>query len=112
MKIPACIVLLVLSSGALTSCTHVAGVVLGDRTERPVANAEFTVGPPNMMVLDRHRVDSNGHFDFFISPIDETNLYVWNGQGDPSLGPRHIDPTEISSHMTIHLVNPYEIQAP
>jgi hypothetical protein len=114
MKIPAArLLFLALIPCAFASCTtHVAGVVLGERTEQPATDAEFTIGPPNMIVLDRHHVDRHGHFDFYISGIDETNLYLWNGKGDPAISPRHIDPTEISNHMVLHMSNPYEIQSP
>jgi len=93
----------VLTLSGLAACTHVKGVVLAAHTERPMANAQFTVGRPDMFVLDRHRADSAGRFDFFISPLDETNLYVWDGRGDPTIAVRRIDRLEISDHMVLHI---------
>ncbi len=96
----------------MAACTHVRGVVLADRTERPVPNAQFTVGRPDMMVMNRFFGDSYGHFDFYIGGMDETNLYVWTGQGDPTVSVRHIDHTEISDHMILHMHDPNEMPAP
>jgi hypothetical protein len=97
---------------ACASCIHVKGVVLEEHTEKPIANATFTIGQPGMIVLDTHHSDRNGRFDFYIGPTDETALYVWTGQGDPTIAPRHVDRTEISDHMIIHLFNPSDPFAP
>lgn len=94
-------VLALLAAGA---CTHVKGVVLEDRTRRPVQEAEFTVGRPDGLgVFARHKVDKEGKFNFYISPTDEDFLFVWDGKGDPLLDVRKIDRNEISDHMTIVL---------
>ena len=103
---------LVVLAGAVGACTHVRGVVLAARTEKPIPRAEFTVGRPDMMVLNRYHADSAGRFDFYIAPMDETNLYVWDHQGDPSVSVRHIERLEISDHMTIHLAPPESMFGP
>jgi len=88
---------------AIAGCTHVKGIVL-DPTQRPVTDAEFTVGIPNGLgPFARYRVDPNGRFDFQIAPTDETHLYLWDGKGDPLISIRKVDRSEISDHMTIYM---------
>ncbi len=87
-----------------SGCTHLKGVVLEDRTNMPVASAVFTVGlPGGVGVFDRYPVDSDGQFDFYISPTDESHVYLWDGKGDPVLDVRRIDSREMSDHMKIYL---------
>ena len=89
---------------ALTACTHVKGVILEDRTNRPVTDAALTIGRPDGIgVYQRIHVDKNARFDFYISPTDEDFLFVWDGKGDPLISVRKIDRGEISDHMTIKL---------
>lgn len=88
----------------LPACTHVKGVVLDERTLKPVPDAEFTVGhPKGIGVYQRHRTDSKGRFDFHISPTDENYLYLWDGKGDANMAARRIPRSDISDNMTIHL---------
>jgi hypothetical protein len=101
--------MLVLLPLVLSACTHVRGTILSAHTKRPVANAEFTVGRPDMIPLNRFHADRAGHFDFYILPQDEPHLYVWDGRGDPAVSVRHLDRLEISDHMTIRMYEPNEI---
>ena len=87
----------------LAGCSHVKGQVLAEGTKRPVVDAEFTVGHPSGVgVFERHRVDQSGRFDFYISPTDDSHLYLWDGKGDPETAVRRIDRSEISDHMIIY----------
>jgi hypothetical protein len=87
----------------LTGCmTHVAGVVL-DSDNQPIPTAVLTVGRPDSNVdAVKHPVDANGHFDFKFPMIDNSWVYVWNGQGVPAMNYRKIDPTNFSTNMVIH----------
>ena len=87
---------------ALAGCTQVKGQVLDAQTKAPLTGVTFTGGrPDSISVFARHKVDSEGRFDFSIAPTDEQYLYLWDGQGNPELHAMHIDPTQISNHMKI-----------
>jgi hypothetical protein len=89
---------------AFTACTHLKGVVLEEPSMRPARTAVFSVGNPNgIAVYDTHRVDENGAFDFYLSPTDENNLYLYDGSASPDLTLRRIAPFEMSENMLLHL---------
>ena len=96
--------LLLLMGLALPACTHVKGIVVDDRPGRPHPDAVFTVGNPDGIgVLQRNHADRNGRFDFYISPTDESLLYVYDSTQGASNTMRRIDHTEISDHMRVTL---------
>ncbi|HVS70536.1 MAG TPA: hypothetical protein VHQ47_04695 [Phycisphaerae bacterium] len=87
---------------ACAGCQHIKGVVL-DARQHPLPTAIFSVGRPDAIaVYARHKVDAFGRFDFELSSIDETDLYVYD-QTDPESTLRHLDPNELSDHMRIIL---------
>ena len=89
---------------ALGGCTHVAGTVYDAQTRRPLAGAVFTIGhPAGIGVFDRKTSDGQGHFDLQISPTDESQIYVYDGKGDPH-GAQRLDHTELSDHMKVYLL--------
>jgi hypothetical protein len=95
----------ILASGILvfgvSACTHVAGTVIGG-DGRGLKTAMLSVGrPTDIAHYGDHAVDAYGHFDFYIAPPDETNLYVWDSVGDPMATMQQIDPGLISDHMKI-----------
>jgi len=103
-RIIPCTLLLVGVTAMAAGCTHLKGVVLEDRTELPVKTAVFTVGlPGGVGVFEKHAVDDEGRFDFYISPTDESHLYLSDGKGDPVLDLRRVDSREMSDHMKIIL---------
>jgi hypothetical protein len=88
---------------AVGGCSHIAGVVVDER-QRPVTTAVLSVGRPDAIaVYETHKVNAQGRFDFQLSGIDETNLYAYDGAGDPRMTLRHIDPSELGTHMRIML---------
>jgi hypothetical protein len=92
----------VASLGIAGCTTDVAGVVL-DARELPVRDAFFTVGlPTGVGTFGKYPVDQDGKFNFHIAPTDESQLYLWNGKGDPQVSIVHIDHAEISDHMRLH----------
>ena len=98
---------LMVASAALGmgACTHVRGVVVDEGTERPHPTAVFTVGRPDgIAIYQRNPVERNGRFDFYISPTDESTLYVFDSSWGAAATMRRIDRTEISDHM--HVVMP------
>ena len=85
------------------ACTHLQGVV-EQAPGRPSSTAIFSVGRPDgIAVFDQHRVNVRGHFDFYVLPIDESNLYLYDGAADPRLTLRRIDASEMSTHMHLDL---------
>ena len=99
-----CVLGLMLVAGALGACTHVKGIVVDDVTGRSHPSAVFTVGRPDGIgVLQRNSADGNGRFDFQISPLDESALYVYDGSAEPSSTMKRIDRTEINDHMRVTL---------
>jgi len=85
------------------ACTHLQGVV-EQAPGRPMPTAVFSVGRPDgIAVYEQHRADNRGRFDFYILPIDETNLYLYDGAADPRLTLRRIDRSEMSTHMHLDL---------
>jgi hypothetical protein len=96
----ACLTFLTLMS----ACTHVAGVVTR-MDGRPLTTAVFSIGrPSDIASYGTHHVDANGHFDFFIGPADDTNLFLYDGAGDPKLSIRQVDREDISGHMHLRMV--------
>jgi hypothetical protein len=82
-------------------CNHIQGVVLDER-QRPLETAVFSVGRPDAIATyGTHKVDARGRFNFQLSAIDETNLYLYDGAGDPQATLRHIERNEMSDHMRI-----------
>jgi hypothetical protein len=97
-------------AAAVGGCSHIAGVVLDER-QRPLETAVFSIGRPDgIATYGTHRVDSRGRFDFQLSGIDETNLYVYDGAAEPQATLRHIDRNEMSTHMRVVMrrANPRE----
>ncbi|NNM87673.1 MAG: hypothetical protein HKL95_04050 [Phycisphaerae bacterium] len=89
---------------ALSGCTHLAGIVVSGETGRSVPHAEFSVGQPGeVAATSRHYSRASGKFDFYIDSLDQDNLWVWSGRGDPSVDAVHINPSEISTRMRILL---------
>jgi hypothetical protein len=87
-----------------SSCIHVKGVVLEERTEHPLRTAVVSVGRPNgIAVLDSHPVNSSGSFDFYILPTDDGELYVYDGAASPELTMEHIDQSQVSTKMKLRL---------
>ena len=88
----------------ISGCTHVKGVVLEDQTNRPCRSAVLSIGRPDAIaVYARHTVDRQGQFDFYMSPTDESNLYLYDGAADALMTMRRIDRTEIGEHMRLVL---------
>jgi hypothetical protein len=88
---------------AAGGCSHIAGVVVDER-QRPLPTAVFSIGRPDgLATYGTHKVDSRGRFDFQLSAVDETNLYVYDGAGDPMSTLQHVDRNQISNHMKIEL---------
>lgn len=88
--------------GMLPCCTHVAGMATWQGTSFPAAGAELSVGPPGS-TFTRHfyRVNTRGHFSFWVSSLDTDNIWVWSGEGSPDFDSVQLDPTQISDHMNI-----------
>jgi hypothetical protein len=88
-------------------CTHLAGQVLWAQGDTPVPTAEFTVGPPGSpLSTNHHHVNADGRFNFWISPLDTSDLWVWSGLGDPTLNAMHIDARTVGDHMRVILPAP------
>lgn len=97
------VVILALGS-VLPCCTHVAGTATWAGTTLPAAGAKLSVGTPSStFTLNYYPVNAQGRFSFWISPLDTDNIWIWSGQGDPSVDSVQIDPTLISDHMTIQV---------
>lgn len=95
------LLLLALAFGA---CTHLKGVVLEDPSGRPARTAVFSVGNPNgIAVYDRHSVNRNGEFDFYIGPTDENMIYLYDGSAPPEMSMRRLAPYELGEKMQLHL---------
>jgi hypothetical protein len=87
----------------LPACTHVAGIV-EQGPGQPMSTAVLSVGRPGGIgVSTPHKVDPRGHFDFYLAPTDESDLYLYDGAGDPKLTLQHIDEREIGTHMQLQL---------
>lgn len=88
--------------GMLGACTHVAGVV-ERRDGKPVPTAVFSIGrPTDIIMYGTYPVTADGHFDFYISPTDATNLYVYD-KGNPEATMRQLQTNEINDHMKLRL---------
>ena len=84
-------------------CTRLAGTAYDAATHRPLSDAVFTIGHPGGVgVFDRKSTDVNGHFDFSISPTDESHVYGYNAKNDPASAQR-IDRAEFSDHMKVYV---------
>ncbi len=87
----------------MAACTHVAGTVVG-ADGRGLKTAMLSVGrPTDIAHYGNHTVDQYGHFDFYILPPDETNLYVWDGATEPMATMQQIAPGQITDHMRIQV---------
>jgi hypothetical protein len=90
--------------GLMSGCIHVAGTVT-QMDGRPLSTAVFSIGrPEDIANYGTHSADANGHFDFYIGPVDETNLFLYDGSADPKLSIRQVDPDQISGHMKLRMV--------
>ncbi len=84
-------------------CTHVAGVVT-KMDGYPLSTAVFSIGrPTDIANYGTHRVDGSGRFDFYISPTDETNLFLYDGAGAPGETIRQIERSQIGGNMRIRM---------
>jgi hypothetical protein len=93
--------LLIALSALAPACMHVAGIV-EEYPGRPSTSAVLAVGRPGGIgVSTTHRVDSKGKFDFYMSAVDENDLYVYDSHGDPQHTMRRVDRKEISDHMKL-----------
>lgn len=89
---------------ALQGCTHVKGIVTDEVTHRPVPSAIFSIGRPDgIAVYATHHVDGNGKFDFSVFSLDESNVYVYDGAGDPRMTMQHLDRTALNADMHVKL---------
>jgi hypothetical protein len=89
--------------GMMSGCTHVAGEVTR-MDGRPLVTAVFSIGrPADIANYGTHTVDAKGHFDFYIGPADDTNLFLYDGAGDPKLTIRQVDREEINGHMHLRM---------
>lgn len=87
----------------LPACSHIKGVVVDERN-RPVASAILSIGRPGSIgVFEPHKVDARGRFDFQVSPLDSTNVFLYDGAGDPQATLRQIDQNDLSDHMQLLL---------
>lgn len=90
-------------AGMLSGCIHVAGVVVR-MDGKPLSTAVFSIGrPTDIANYGTHSVDAAGRFDFNIGPTDETNLFLYDGAGEPAATIRQISPEQISTHMHIRM---------
>ena len=88
----------------LSACTHVRGVVVDERTNEGLSTAILSIGRPDgIAIYWQYPVDSKGHFDFYISPVDESNLWLYDSNGDPRVTMIRIDRTQINEHMKLSL---------
>jgi hypothetical protein len=85
----------------LPACTHISGVV-EQAPGQPLQSAVISVGRPDgIAVYSKHQVDSRGRFDIQLAPTDETNVYVYDGAGDPRMTMRRLEPIELKKNMRI-----------
>ncbi|HVT79514.1 MAG TPA: hypothetical protein VHM90_02565 [Phycisphaerae bacterium] len=91
-------------AAVLGGCTHLKGVVVEDPGGRPMRTAVLTVGRPGgIAVFERHPVDDRGRFEFSLSPADLSNVYLYDGATAPEATLRHVDESEFSDHMQLHI---------
>ena len=90
--------------GFISGCTHMAGTVEWQDTNKPVAGAIISIGQPGGdFVFGSHTTDAHGAFSFDIISLDTDDVWVWSGQGDPVENSVHVDPDIISDHMVIQI---------
>lgn len=93
-----------LSGLTLSACTQISGVVIDDRTKKPVPTAVFSVGRPDGLgSFAKYPVDKEGKFDFQIFMGDENYIYVWDDKSDPRLTLQHIDRNELRKNMVVRM---------
>ncbi len=96
----ACVVWVVVMGG----CIHVAGVVV-KMDGKPLPTAVLSIGrPTDIANYGIHKVDAAGRFDFYIGPTDETNLFVYDGAGQPAASIRQVPSDEVGGNMRIKMV--------
>ena len=84
-----------------TACMHLRGVV-EEAPGRPSKTAVVSVGRPGGVAsFTRHSVDSHGQFDFWLNPLDESDVYVYDSRGDPNITLRRINRTEFGESMRV-----------
>jgi len=67
----------------------------------------LSVGRPDgIAVYDSHTVDQNGAFDFNITTIDLSNIYVYDSIANPAMTMQHIDSTQLGEKMKLRLRPP------
>jgi hypothetical protein len=89
---------------AFTGCMHLKGVVLEDPSGRPSRTAAFSIGSPmGIAVYDKHSVNKNGEFDFFVLPTDSNIVFLYDGSAPPEMTLRRLAPHEFSEKMELHL---------
>jgi len=87
-------------------CTHLKGVVLTEPGQRPHPNAILTVGKPGgISAVEMHPANKKGEFDFYIMPIDENHVYLYDG-ASPEATATRIDRSELGEKMKLHLRAP------
>lgn len=93
-----------LIGATLGGCTHLKGVVVEEQSGKPMRTAVLSVGRPGgLAVYATHRVDENGAFDFTLAPMDTTNIFLYDGAGDPETTMRHVEASEFSQNMKLRL---------
>ena len=97
-------IILAASALVLAGCMRLKGVVVDEASGKPFTSAVFTIGRPGgIAVFARHPVDSRGNFDFRIGPGEETNLYIYDSVGDPTLSIRKLQQFELGQNMRIRM---------
>ena len=93
-----------LMCAVLTGCLHVKGIVIEEPGGKPLTTARFSIGRPGSMgITADYGVDSHGRFDFFIPPLDENRVFVYDSAGAPEMTMRRFETWEFSEHMTVTL---------
>ena len=88
----------------VAGCAHVKGVAVDEISGKPLRTAAFTVGRPDgIAVYERHGVDANGVFDFYLSPTDANFLYVYDSAGAPAMTMERVDSQQISESMKLRV---------
>jgi hypothetical protein len=89
------------------SRVRVHGVVLERRTNRPAPYAVISIGNPksayNVATIP---VGPDGRFDFMISGIDQSRVFLWNGQHGSKMLFTRIDRAHMRSEMVLYMPEP------